>query len=343
MKIDKSIDKQLKEITKLMLYDRNKTLMEQSMGGMMSPTYMSDPKNIKDLAGFISEHKHILLDIAAIGTLFIPIVGPLISIGLELANSALYYDEGDKYMAGFSLAFALIPMGELIAKIPGVDKIGRDGLASIIKKVRTGKKLSENELEVTRNIIRESNWLKNTSKKIGYSMLKISNKLKQASLYNIVYLMYNYGKKHPIKFSLIKNGLLIGGTWYSYDKLAKVLNISEKESKTTTEPSSEEIIVVTDFDRTWDYKKDGDKYYTKKKGMNKWTLTTGNSEEEIKRKVFDNTQRTKTLTSQEKKKLEQLYLKEKPNIDKLVLSQITTTIDTTADSEYWNEKINEIE
>ena len=40
-----------------MSYDPSKTLneniTEQSMGGMMTPTYMSDPKNIEDFGNFI--------------------------------------------------------------------------------------------------------------------------------------------------------------------------------------------------------------------------------------------------------------------------------------------------
>jgi len=44
--------------------------------------------------------------------------------------------------------------------------------------------------------------------------------------------------------------------------------------------------VVTDYDGSYDYKKEGDKYYTKKKGTNNWIEAKGSSLNAIKSKVF---------------------------------------------------------
>jgi len=84
---------------------------------------------VSDVTNFIYENRHGLLDIAAIGVAFIPVVGPFLSIGLELGNAALYVSEGDNYSGGLALAFALIPGGQLIRRIPAVKKLGRNGLS----------------------------------------------------------------------------------------------------------------------------------------------------------------------------------------------------------------------
>ena len=57
-----------------------------------------------------------------------------------------------------------------------------------------------------------------------------------------------------------------------------------KTKKDSKSPSKTKI--VTDFDKVWDYKKEGDKYYAKKKGTTNWILSTGKSEESIRIKVF---------------------------------------------------------
>jgi len=52
---------------------------------------------------------HTLMTIAQIGTAFIPLVGPFISMGIGLADAAMYYNEGDKKTAGLIGVFSMIP------------------------------------------------------------------------------------------------------------------------------------------------------------------------------------------------------------------------------------------
>jgi hypothetical protein len=304
-------------------------------------SYDEHIKTLGKLPELTSDQKHLLMDVAAIGAFFIPVVGPFLSLGLELANAGLYYAEGDTYGAGFSLAFSLIPMGELIGKIPAVKKLGRDGLASLIKKARTGGKLTKTEAEAVEQISKNKSWLLLKSAKEA-TKLFVKGKLKKASLKDIVYVMYKYSKKHPTKFSLAKNGLAIGGIWYTYEKLAKIYGIGEETPQVVdTKPTQEKIKIVTDFDGAWDYKKDGDKYYTKKKDSDKWILASGNAEKSIKEKVFGGVKSKATLTAEEKK-LEQQYLSDKENVDRLVLAQVTATIDTVKANQYWEEAFSDL-
>jgi len=342
----------LKDILLKMSYDPSKSLnenIEEQMGEKpwMTPRGMSYSQNLKaqQLKPLSKEDRHLLMDIAAVGAFFIPVVGPFLSLGIELANAGLYYSEGDKEGAGFALAFALIPMGELVGKIPAVRNLGRNGLASLIRKARTGGKLTKTEAEAVEQINKNKKWLSLKAAKEA-SKIFIKGKLKKATLKDIVYGVYKYAKKHPNKFSLAKNGLVIGGIWYSYAKLVEIYGIGQ-ESQTpqmatkSNDDSKEQV--VTDFDRAWDYKKDGDKYYTKKKDSDKWILTSGNTEKAIREKVFGKDQlKYKSSLTPEQKKLEQQYLSDKEEITEQVTKQVASTINTVEANKGWDDAFSDI-
>jgi len=344
----------LKDILLKMNYDTSKSLNEnieeqESSFTLNLNRIHSKPETAREfnreMVEFVSEHRHTLLDIAAVGAFFIPMVGPFLSLGIELAHAGLYYSEGDKEGAGFALAFALIPMGELVGKIPAVKKLGRDGLASLIKKARTGGKLTKTEAEAVEQITKNKSWLSLRASKEATKIF-IKGKLKKATLKDIVFGVYRFAKKHPNKFSLGKNGLLIGGVWYSYAKLVEIYGIGE-ESQTpqmvtkSNDDSQEQI--VTDFDKTWDYKKDGDKYYTKKKDSDKWILTSGNVEKSIREKVFSKDQsKPETSLTPEQKKLEQQYLSDKEEITEQVTKQVASTINTVETNKGWDDAFSDI-
>lgn len=81
---------------------------------------------------------HTLMTVLAIGTAFIPVVGPFISAGIGLADAAMYYKEGDKTSAGVTAAFSMIPF---IGKIPGVKELGSKGMALLGSKLAKGIKV----------------------------------------------------------------------------------------------------------------------------------------------------------------------------------------------------------
>jgi len=338
----------LKDILLKMSYDTSKTLnenIEEQMGEKpwMTPRGMSYSQNLKSqqLKPLTSDQKHLLMDIAAVGAFFIPVVGPALSLGIELANAGMYYAEGDEYGAGFALAFALIPFGELVGKIPAVRKLGRDGLAGLIKKARTGGKLTKTEAEIVEQISKNEKWIKINAAKQATKMF-VKSKLQKAGLKDIVYAMYKYSKKHPTKFSLVKNGLVLGGVWYSYAQLADKYGIGQEQPElSASEPMYDKVQIVTDFDKVWDYKKDGDKFYTKKKDSDKWILVSGNTEEVIKSKVFSGKESSQKLTPQ-LKKIEQEYLKDKVNVDNIVLAQVSSTINTEERNKDWDEAFSDL-
>ena len=364
----------LRDILLKMNYDSSKTLNEnvteqETMFTRNLDRIHRDPKSAakynKEMSEFIYEYRHGLLDIAAVGTMFIPFVGPFISVGLELANAGLYFSEGENYSGGLALIFAMIPFGQLARRIPAVKKLGEVGLKRLFQKtVIKNAKYTDDELKVLKGLNADKAWIKATStKNILKETIKVT--FKGQPLKKVITKMYYLGKRYPKLINLTKMGLTIGGLWYSYDRLADIFGIkdnsnveSETPSVSSSSTTEEKVQIVTDFDRDWDYKKDGDKYYTKRKGTStsttgasketqlkglknlglstytedEWILTSGKSKEAIKTKVF------KTDTGEYKTTKENLKIKEdlekeyKKNSD-IISSQISSQITSTSDEE----------
>jgi len=324
------LNEQVKTMNRLMVY--GSVMSEQKPDNLMpfqpdAPQYrkkdgtLDTEKYQKDMSSvyeFVDEYKHGLIDIAAIGALFIPVVGPALSLGLELANSSLYFSEDDPYKGGFALAFALIPGGEMIAKIPAVKKLGKEGLQKLLKKAKIqNAKFSKTELEALEQINKNKKWLTLTAAKQA-SKLMVESTFKKLSLPQIVRGMYYLSLKHPTKFNIAKMGLIIGGVWYSYEKLAEIFGIKPKTTKPQPNKKPRNIVKISnDFDNVWDYKMDGDKFYAKKKGSTQWLLAKGKSEESIKTKVFG------IEKTPEQIKLENEYKANKDAIDKQAAVQLT--------------------
>ena len=70
----------------------------------------------KTVQNSVYSYRHEILDVAEIVSLFIPIVGPVLSRSVGLAHAGLYTKEGDYYSAGLYASFALIPGGAAVAK-----------------------------------------------------------------------------------------------------------------------------------------------------------------------------------------------------------------------------------
>jgi hypothetical protein len=337
----------LKDILLKMNYDSSKTLnenIEEQETGFTryldrvysepesATKYNKDMSKISDL---IYEYRHGLIDIASIGTMFIPVVGPLISLGLELSNSALYYAEGENYNGGLALVFALIPFSEILGKIPAVKKIGVVGLRKLLQKtaVKTAK-YTDDEIKVLKGISDNKKWITTRASRQAVKQT-IKTTFKGQPLKKIISTMYYLGKRNPKLLNITKVGLTIGGLWYSFDKLAEIYGIKNKsdiDPKLTTTDNVAKPIIVTDFDSVWDYKKEGNKYYAKKKGDNKWLLTSGNSKDAIKSKVFKINNKEYKPTKQDleiRKKLEDDY---KNNPEKIIL-QIVPQLSSTTDEE----------
>ena len=337
--------------------------------GLLMKAYKSDLENWESrqpsaMAEFIHEYRHGIIDALAIATMFIPLVGPVISLGLEVGNAALYYKENDNYSAGLAAAFALIPAGGILRRIPGVKKFGRKFLVTALKKARTleqGRKLakpmtklekeaveafsknSDEIMEAAKNGAKKEGLevgVKTTSKTISKTLKNKISKLIKDDFSEVVYKVYKYAKKHPKKFSLATAVLPIGPLWYSWDKLADIYGITDKDKSTNTQSSAteEKVVTITDYDKTWDYKKDGDKYYTKKKDSDKWTLTSGTSKEAIKTKIFGSGSKYgETMMTPEIKAIESEIKKNPDEFIEVATESIIEASDSTIGNEIFKD------
>lgn len=174
----------------------------------------------------------------SIGSLVLPGIGLYVSLASDLALSALYYSQGKKYEAGLTLAFGIIPFGQIAHKIPGVKKLGKEGFQKLVKKVNdavTSKKYSkliQEEKDVLKELIKEGDWISKKSAQIvkKITIYKLSKLISLEQLLKIMYKYIKWTKKNPFKNMLIQ----IGGIWYTYDKLADIYGIKNVETKNTT-------------------------------------------------------------------------------------------------------------
>jgi len=134
--------------------------------------------------------------IMAIGSSFIPIVGPFVSAGINLADAAMYADEGDYVSAGVVGAFAMLPyVGSVVSKIPGVKQLGQKGMEALASKIVKGVPITDaTELAVMQgiNLNKElvegglSEYVKSvasqTTKKVGGGLLDTLNKIAEKGL-----------------------------------------------------------------------------------------------------------------------------------------------------------------
>ncbi len=234
--MEKNTQIQLLEISRLMNYDRSKTLNEQdsSFTRNLDRIYSkpeSAEKFNQEVGDFIEEYRHEILDVLAIGTLFIPVVGPFISLGIDIGNAALYYNEGDKEMAGLVAALSLIPGGELVRRIPGVKKYGIKFLTKALQKTKAGIPITKFEKEAIEGFIKNSDTLTKSMKKGLRSTFAhaVKKKLSKLSLKQKIGVLYNYAMTYPgAKFGSVL--IQIGGITLSYFKLAEIFGFTNKSS-----------------------------------------------------------------------------------------------------------------
>lgn len=145
--------------------------------------------------------------------------GMVIGAGLETIDAALYqfYDE-DPYMAGLSLIFALVPLGEL-AQIPGFKQVTKEGVQEGLEKLLWKQVRKETLTE------EEELFLKSLAKNkriqgefynavINTSLRKLANKNPKGFL-EVIYWLYGKGLINYSKYSTIVN-LTLGTVAYDY-------------------------------------------------------------------------------------------------------------------------------
>jgi hypothetical protein len=168
-------------------------LSEQSFGygagGGMSLSQAS--KVNKEMNDYYKENPHLVNQVAQIGALIIPVVGPFISAGIGLADAATYAKEGKNTEAGVSAFFALLPgIGSVVGKIPGVKQLGQKGMQLLATKFLTRAPLNAVEQGVIKGINLNKELVKQETNNLVKSMAskavaKVRDKVTQKAIMNL--------------------------------------------------------------------------------------------------------------------------------------------------------------
>lgn len=139
-----------------------------------------------------------------------------------VADAALYYSEGDKYMSGMMFMLSVIPGGELFKCFKGSKvfvKRGVKGTKELIKKYKSGAKLTKNQINdlidlgktfADNSVVIKKSLIKELTEKLIVGLSKKTPKY----LINLILILKKLG---VIKLSEII--LKIGAVSYTFDKL----------------------------------------------------------------------------------------------------------------------------
>ena len=188
-------------------------------------------KSAEETAKFLYENRHGTLQIIALTSMFIPLIGPAVSFAIELADASLYLAEGENYDAGLAFAFAMIP-GAMLAK-KGFQNLTKESLKNISKFYAKGPKfikLSSEELKLAKLIEKNSTWIKNQSL-LNAAKHRLKAFYKNTKLSKIVEIVNKFKIKNPKKALIFGLGIQIGGVWYTWAKLSEIFNIQNKKDK----------------------------------------------------------------------------------------------------------------
>jgi hypothetical protein len=151
----KILSEQAIPMDKLLSQEKAKAAKPSKTIAKQMPADVNAAMDAKKIAKFFVDHKHDIMMAAEIGALLIPIPGVNVAISTAIAgaDAAMYWNEGDKYTAGFIATLTAIPViGSLAVKIPGVKQLGAKGIAALAKKmklIKAGKKPALSATEKT--------------------------------------------------------------------------------------------------------------------------------------------------------------------------------------------------
>lgn len=190
----------------------------------VSKTDIGFSDEIKD----IMDH-HTILPILSMGSLLIPYVGPMLSIGFDLLDSYFYYSEGDQFMFGLTLCLSVIPANDLLKLLSRRYKVTYDGLKSLISKIiKKVSKFTEEEILLLKEIGKRSNEIVKLAEKYLQRVLW-KQMFKKISLKNIVRYLYVWSKRNPNKSEIFKFVFKFGSITVTYEQLAKIYGIVPKK------------------------------------------------------------------------------------------------------------------
>jgi hypothetical protein len=252
----------LRDILLKMNYDSSKTLSEQKPDNLMfgqsdNPAYTGKPaskltskelvkgaeKASKETAEFRKslglDNPHTWLQIGSVAAFLIPGIGTALALGISLgfdaADTVVYWNEGDKEMAGLSVLLSVLP---LVGDIPGVKNFS----SSVVKSTKDKlKKVAQGVKNV--QFLPAEIQLVNFLKKNNVQIVKSANKNIQSKLVK--------NKKAPAILNAIKGGTKIGLELGAYSAVSDVYGSAYQSIQSDTPK-----VIAQKMGYEWDYIKD---------------------------------------------------------------------------------------
>jgi len=127
------------------IQESNLRLEERVLSEQMS-WYQGYDRDRQSAENWYKQNAHSVNNALQIGSLFIPVIGPLLTAGIGLADAAVYAKEGKTTEAGIVAVFSLLPgITAIASKIPGVKQLGQKGMAALATKILTKAPLTSVE------------------------------------------------------------------------------------------------------------------------------------------------------------------------------------------------------
>lgn len=155
---------------------------------------------------------HNVLMVAGLAANLIPVVGPLVSLGIQVLDGGAYIADGDYYSGGLSLALSLIPASSLINKIPAVKKFTESATKAFISKITQAAKgllspMTRAEIELAEQIASHGREIMDLVRSQAISSAaKVTNPTLKLQLSNFAdkakEFALNYGKEQAINTSV---------------------------------------------------------------------------------------------------------------------------------------------
>jgi hypothetical protein len=204
---------------------------------------ISSPKNVIKTTNWISTwDKHDWLNFVEITSAILssipqplsPITSPIllgVSTTAGLANARLYFKEGDPYTGGLMLAFSVIPGVSLLRTLKGSKvfmRLGYKESIRLINAAKTGTATAE-EFKLAKELITD---IAPYANELGKETVKhtIKESLKQLPKKSLQFIIKLCLVMFKLGVFLIKEGIIIAGTFYTYEKIYKALNYKNEKN-----------------------------------------------------------------------------------------------------------------
>jgi hypothetical protein len=216
--------------------DRTKRVNEYLNRPMTEITY--------EVADFLSEEHNIAMIASIAFSMFGGGIGQVFSLVFDAIDVGLYIEEGDYFMAGLAMMFAIIPFGDLmkayLRKYPGAKNFTKKVMTDILEKLKLKKPLTPDQKRFVDAVTTAKLQIKAFWKMVREKIRMII--IGEKPNYVVAFIFWLVKKGFLTGQFLLKWGLMIGGIFYSWYKIAEWLGIEQSQVK-----SNKKQLTKTDY------------------------------------------------------------------------------------------------